>query len=86
MCGHFGNGAIDQKIVARGLDDRRLGIVRHEKMRRAAGRLERMCMGADLINEGLHPSRSRKSEARRPAHGDENLRRADFAGQPVERG
>jgi hypothetical protein len=64
MCGHFGIGAIDQTIVARGLDDRRLG---HEKMRRAAGRLERMCMGADLINEGLVAHAKVKLDAPRTA-------------------
>jgi hypothetical protein len=33
--------------------------------------------------ECLRPARASKSEARRAKHGDEDLRLADFAGQPV---
>ena len=62
MRGHFGIGAIDQRIVETGLDDHRLGIVRHEKMRRAADRLERMHMGVDPIDEGLRPGFARTIE------------------------
>ena len=41
-------------------------------------------MGVDPVGQRLGPARVRKSEARRAEHGDEDLRLADFAGQPVE--
>ena|SRR5437660_437994 len=67
MRGHFGIGAIDQRIVETGLDDHRLGIVRHEKMRRAADRLER-CTWASIqsmrvcVQVSLEPSKKRDLE------------------------
>ena len=81
---HFGVGPIDLRIVEAGLDDGGLGIVRHEQMRNAADRLEGAHMGVDPVGERLRPARVRKGEARRAEHGDEDLRLADFAGQPVD--
>ena len=81
---HLGVGSIDLRIVETGLDDGRLGIVRHEQMRNAADRLEGTDMGVDPVGQRLRPARMRKSEARRAEHGDEDLRLADFAGQPVD--
>ena len=81
---HLGIGAIDLRIVETGLDDRGLGIVRHEQMRNAADRLERVDVGVDPVGQRLRPARLRKGEARRAEHGDEDLRLADLAGQPVD--
>ena len=81
---HLGVGAIDLGIVETGLDDGRLGIVRHEKMRNAADRLQGPHMGVDPVGQRLCPARMRKSEARRAEHRDEDLRFPDFAGQPVD--
>ena len=41
-------------------------------------------MGVDPVGQRLRPARVRKSEARRAEHGDEDLRLAHFAGQPVD--
>ena len=81
---HLGVGSIDLRIVETSLDDGGLGIVRHEQMRNAADHLEGTDMGVDPVGQRLRPARMRKSEARRAEHGDEDLRLADFAGQPVD--
>ena len=44
---HFGIGAIDKRVIKTGLDDRRLGIVRNEKMGNAADRRKGLRMGVD---------------------------------------
>ena len=81
---HLGVGSIDLRIVETSLDDGRLGIIRHVQMRNAADCREGMDMGVDPVGQRLRPARMRKSEARRAEHGDEDLRLADFAGQPVD--
>ena len=53
-------------------------------MRHAIDRLEDMGMGVDPIGKPLRPGRSCAGEARGAEHGDEDLRHADFAGQPVD--
>ena len=80
---HFGIGPIDLRIVKAGLDDGGLRIVRHEQLRDAADRLERTHMGVDPVGERLRPARVREGEARGAEHGDEDLRHADFPGEPV---
>jgi hypothetical protein len=64
--------------------DRRLRVVRHQQMRRAADRLEGMHMGVDPVGERLRPTGAREREARRAEHGDEDLRFPQFPGQPVD--
>jgi hypothetical protein len=81
---HVGIGAIDQRVIETGLDDRGLGVVRHQKVRRATDRPEGLHMGINPIDERLRPGRSRIGKARRAEHGDEDLRLADFSGQPVD--
>ena len=81
---HFGVGPVDLRIIEAGLDDGGLGVVRHEKLRNAADRFEGADMGVDPIGQRLRPGRPRKSEARRAEHGDEDLRHADFAGEPID--
>ena len=44
---HVGIGAIDQRVIETGLDDRGLGVVRHQKVRRATDRPEGLHMGVD---------------------------------------
>ncbi len=80
---HFGIGPIDLRIVKAGLDDGGLRIVRHKQLRDAADRLERAHMGVDPVGERLRPARVREGEARGAEHGDEDLRHADFPGEPV---
>ena len=41
-------------------------------------------MGVDPVGERLRPARLGESEARRAQHGDEYLRHADLAGEPVD--
>ena len=53
-------------------------------MRNATDRRKGMGMGVDPIGERLRPSRSRIRKARGAEHGDEDLRHADFPGQPVD--
>jgi hypothetical protein len=53
-------------------------------VRRATDRPEGLHMGIDPIDERLRPGRSRIGKARRAEHGDEDLRLADFSGQPVD--
>jgi len=81
---HLGVGSIYLRIVETSLDNSGLGIVRHQQMRNAADHLEGADMGVDPVGQRLRPARVRKSEARRAEHGDEDLRLADFAGQPVD--
>jgi hypothetical protein len=81
---HVGVGAIDERIIETGLDDGGLGIVRHEKMRHAADRLEGAHMGVDPIGERLRPACPGEREARRAKHGDKDLRFAHFPGCPVD--
>jgi len=82
---HLGVGSIDLRIVETSLDNSGLGIVRHQQMRNAArsprgrGHGRRSSRAAPCVQLGV-----RKSEARRAEHGDEDLRLADFAGQPVD--
>ena len=44
---------------------------------------ERAHMGVDPVGECLRPARVREGEARGAEHGDEDLRHADFPGEPV---
>ena len=80
---HVGVGAIDLRIVKAGFDDGGLGVVRHDELRNAADRLKGAHMGVDPVGERLRPTRLGEGEARRAQNGDENLRHADFAGEPI---
>ena len=84
MRGQFGVGPVDLRVIEAGLDDGGLGVVRDEKLRNAADRVEGVDMGVDPIGQRLRPGRPRESEARGPEHGDEDLRHADFAGEPID--
>ena len=81
---HLGVGSIDLRIVETGLDHSGLGIVRHQQMRNAADRLHGADMGVNPVRQRLRPARMREREARRAKHGDEYLRHADFARQPID--
>ena len=81
---HFGIGPIDLRIVKAGLDDGGLGIVRHEQLRDAVDRRERTHVGVDPVRKRLRPACVREGEARGAEHGDEDLRHADFPGEPVD--
>ena len=80
---HLGVGPIDLGVVETGLDDGRLGIIRHQQMWNAADCREGMDMGVDPVGKRLRPARMRKSEARRAEHRDKDLHLVDFAGQPI---
>ena len=80
---HFGIGPIDLRIVKAGLDDGGLRIVRHKQLRDAVDRRERTHVGVDPVGERLRPAGVREGEARGAEHGDEDLRHADFPGEPV---
>jgi hypothetical protein len=80
---HVGIGTVDLRIVKAGLDDRDLRVVRHQQTRHAAYRLEGMHMCADPVGEPLRPGRFRIGEVRGPEHCDEDLRLADFTGEPI---
>src|SRR6202051_1126400 len=80
---HLGVGSIDLRIVETSLDNSGFGIVRHEQMWNDADHLEGAAMGVDPVGHRLRPARERKSEARCAEPGDEDLRLADFAGQPA---
>ena len=81
-----GVGAVDEGFIETSLDHGSLGIVRDQQMWHAIDRLEGTGVSIDPIGERLRLGRSRKSEARRAEHGDEDLRLADFPGQPVAAG
>lgn len=56
MYNHFRVGPVDLGVVETGLDDGRLGIIRHEQMRNAADCREGMDMGVDPVGECLRPA------------------------------
>ncbi len=55
MGSHVRIAAIDLRLVEAAFDDRRFGVVRNHKMRRAADRLKRPGMGADKVGKRLRP-------------------------------
>ena len=81
---HLGVGAVDLRVVEAGPDDGGLRIVRHDEFRYAADRLEGADMGVDPVGQRLRPGRLGEGEARCAEHGHEDLRHADFAGEPVD--
>ena len=81
---HLGVGPVDFRIVEAGLDDGGPGVVRHDEFWNAADRLEGAHMGVDPVGQRLRPGRLGEGEARCPQHGDEDLRHADFAGEPID--
>ena len=81
---HLGVGAIDLRLVEAGLDDGGPGVVRHDELGNAADRLEGADVGGDPVRQRLRPGRLGEGEARRPENGDEDLRHADLAGEPVD--
>jgi hypothetical protein len=81
---HLGVGAIDLRLVEAGLDDGGSGVVRHDEFGNAADRLEGADVGGDPVRQRLRPGRLGEGEARRTQHGDEDLRHADLAGEPVD--
>ena len=54
---HLGVGPIDLRLVKAGLDDRDLGIVRHQQFRCAAERCKSSGMGTDPVGQRLGPAR-----------------------------
>ena len=81
---HLGVGAVDLRLVEAGLDHRDFGVVRHQQVRHAADRLEGSGVGADPVGQRLGPARLGIGEVGGAHDGDENLRRSDLAGQPVD--
>ena len=81
---HLGVGTVDLGLVEARLDDRGLRVVRHDELGNAADRLEGADVSGDPVRERLRPGRLGESEARRTQHGDEDLRHADLAGEPVD--
>ena len=81
---HLRIGPVDLRLVQARLDDRGLGVVRHEQPGHAADRLEGARVGADPVGEPLRPRRLRIGEVRGAQDGDEYLRLPDLAGQPVD--
>ena len=81
---HLGVGPIDFRIVEAGLDDGGLGVVRHDELGNAADRLEGAHVSVDPVGQRLRPVRLGEGEARRAQYRDEDLRHADFAGEPVD--
>ena len=81
---HLGVGPIDLRLVEAGLDDGDLGVVRHQQFGHAAERCEGSGMGADPVGQCLGPARLGIGEVGGAHDGDENLRRTDLAGQPVD--
>ena len=81
---HLGVGPIDLGVVEAGLDDGGPGVVRHDEFGNAADRLEGAHVGVDPVGQRLRPGRLGEGEARRPQHGDEDLRHADLAGEPID--
>ena len=84
MGGHIRIGAVDLRLVEAAPDDRGLGVVRNDEMRRPADRLESADMRADKIGERLRPDRFRVSEVRRPHHGHKDLGGPCLSCQPVD--
>jgi hypothetical protein len=81
---HLGVGPVDLGVVEAGLDDGGFGAVRHDEFGNPADRLEGAHVGVDPIGQRLRPTRLGEGEARRPQHRDEDLRNADFAGEPID--
>ena len=81
---HLGIGSVDLRVVEAGLDDGGLGVVRHDQFGNPADRLEGPHVGVDPVGQRLRPGRLGEGEARGPQHGDEDLRHADFAGEPID--
>jgi len=54
---HVRVGAIDLRLVETGLDDRDLGVVRHQQLRHTADRLECSGVCSDPVGERLGPAR-----------------------------
>ena len=81
---HVGVGPIDLGVVEAGLDDGGLGVVRHDEFGNAADRLEGAHVGVDPVGQRLRPCRLGEGEARRAQYRDEDLRHADFAGEPID--
>ena len=81
---HLGIRSVDLGVVEAGLDDGGLGVVRHDELGNAADRLEGAHVGVDPVGERLRPGRLGEGEARGAQHGDEDLRHADFAGEPID--
>jgi len=84
MRGHLGVGPIDLRLVKASLDDRDLGVVRHQVFRHTAERCESSGMRADPVGHRLGPARLRIGKVGGAQDGDENLRRTDLAGEPVD--
>jgi hypothetical protein len=81
---HLAVGTIDLRLVEAGLDDGGPGVVRHDELGNAADRLEGAHVGVDPVGQRLRPARLGEGEARGPQHGDEDLRHADFASEPID--
>src|SRR6476660_6652329 len=81
---HIGVSAVDLRIVETGLDHRGPGVIRHQKLRHAADGFESAGVRADPIGDPLGPGGLRKSEVGRTQYGNEDLRVADFAGEPID--
>jgi len=81
---HVGIGPVDLRIVEARFDHRGLGVVGDHKLRHSADRRKSVHMRGNPIGEALRPARLRIGEARCPHHRNEDLRIAQFAGEPVD--
>ena len=79
-----GIGAVDLGIVQASLDDAGLEIVRHHLRRYAVEEGEGAAMRADPVGQRLRPGRLGVGVAGGAQGGDEDLRCADLAGEPVD--
>jgi hypothetical protein len=81
---HLGVGSIDLRLVEAGLDDCHLRVVWHQQFGHAAERCEGTDMSVDPVGHWLGPARLGVSEVGGAHDRDENLRRSDLAGKPVD--
>jgi hypothetical protein len=81
---HFGVGPIDLRLVEAGLDDSDFGVVRHQQLGYAPERGESSGVGTDPVGQRLAPARLGIGEIGGAHDRDENLRRTDLTGEPVD--
>ena len=80
---HLGVGPIYLRLVEAGFDDSDFGVVRHQQLGHAAECGKSAGMGADPVGQRLGPARLGIGEIGGAHDGDENLRRTDLTGEPV---
>ena len=83
---HRAIGAIDFRVIERGLVDAALEVVGNQQLRGAPEEAEHEHVGAGPIGQLLRPRRLGVGEVRGAEHADEYLRLADFAGRRIDDG